>query len=358
MVDWKMLAKYENGTWMCLNIEGTRMPTIISPLSQVHPDAQIGADVEIGPFCLIGPEVTIGDGCKLESHIVANGRVTLGARSRVAPHCYLGADTTGPKTSQLDAHTEIGADNILFPRVSIIGRVQIGDRNQFFDNVVVGRAPQDAGYKGAPTGVIVGEDNVFRENVTIHRGAEKEDGWTRVGHCNVMMENSHVGHNSHVHNYVTMANNVALAGHVHVQDRAILGGNTGVHQFATVGTLAFVGGVSRVTTDAPPFMMFTGNDEPRPVTVNLVGVRRNGVSEDVVGMLRQAFKLIWRQHKPLTEVRDHFSAVTGGVIPIELGTLLNFVEAQAKGASGRAREAIRQTPAFAYHPVEQHRKAA
>jgi len=335
------------------------MPTTISPLSQVHPAARIGADVEIGPFCLIGPDVTIGDRCTIESHAILQGRVTLGAGSRVAPHCYLGTDTRGPITSQIDVLTEVGENNVLFPRATIVGNVRIGSRNQLFDNVVVGRAPQDAGYKGAPTGVVIGNDNVFRENVTIHRGAEKEDGWTRIGHSNVLMENAHVGHNSHVHDHITMANNVALAGHVHVHDRAILGGNAAVHQFSSVGTLAFIGGVSRVTTDAPPFMIYTGNDEPRPVTINLVGVRRSGVSEDVVGLLRQAFKLIWRQHKPLAEVREHFSILTGGIIPIELGTLLNFVDAQAKGVSGRAREAIRSTPAFAYQPLnEPQRKAA
>ncbi len=350
----------DTGTSMCLKLEGIRMPTTISPLSQVHPAAQIGADVEIGPFCLIGPDVKIGEGCVLESHAVLTGRVTLGARSRVGPHCYLGAETRGPITSQIDVLTEVGEQNVLFPRASIVGNVRIGDRNQFFDNVVIGRAPQDAGYKGAPTGVIVGNDNVFRENVTIHRGAEKEDGWTRVGHGNVMMENSHVGHNCHVHDHITMANNVALAGHVHVFDRAIIGGNTGVHQFATVGTLAFIGGVSRVTTDAPPYMMYSGNDEPRPLMLNLVGVRRNGISEDVIRLLKDAFKLSFRHHKSLAEIREHFATQIGDVMPIELGTLLNFLDAQAKGISGRAREAIRSTPAFAYQPqhIESQRKAA
>lgn len=334
------------------------MPTKISPLSEVHPDARIGADVEIGPFCCIGPDVQIGEGCVLESHVVATGRVKIGARCRISAGCYFGNEPIGPVSSQLDCLTEIGVENIFFPRASVVGNVRLGDRNQLFDNTVIGRPPQDASYKGSPTGVIVGNNNVFRENVTIHRGAEKEDGWTRVGHGNVLMENSHIGHNAHVFDFVTLANNVALGGHSQVHDRAIIGGNAAVHQFASVGTLAFIGGISRVTTDAPPFLMYSGTETPRPVTLNLVGMRRNGISDEVISLIRQAFKMLWRQCKPLAEVRDYFSTVTCGVIPMELGTLLNFVDAQARGSNGRGRESIRSTPAFHYQGTESERKAA
>ena len=330
----------------------------ISALAQVHPDAQLGRGTEIGPFCIIGPEVKLGDGCVLESHIVLSGRVEIGNHNRLSAHCYLGADPIGPITSQLDSLTKLGNGNVLFPRVSVVGNSVIGDRNQLFDNVVIGRAPQDASYKGAPTGVLVGHDNVFREHVTIHRGAEKEDGMTRVGNHNVLMENAHIGHNSQVHDFVTLANNVAVGGHAQIHDRAVIGGNCGVHQFSTVGTLAMVGGVSRVTSDAPPYMMFTGNDQPRVVMVNIVGLRRSGVSESTIDLLRHAYKLIWRKHLPLVEVRQEFGEQLDGIIPLELANLLNAVEAQNNGANGRAREAIRDTPAFHYQQPEPQRKAA
>lgn len=330
----------------------------ISPLAQVHPDAQLGRGTQIGPFCLIGPEVKLGDGCVLDSHIVLTGRVEIGTHNRLSAHCYLGPDPIGLITSQLDSLSKLGDGNVLFPRASVVGNSVVGDRNQLFDNVVIGRAPQDASYKGAPTGVLVGHDNVFRENVTIHRGAEKEDGMTRVGNHNVMMENAHVGHNSQVGDSVTFANNVAVGGHAHIHDRAVIGGNCGVHQFTTVGTLAMVGGVSRVISDALPYMMYSGNDNPRVIMVNVVGLRRSGVSESTINLLRQAFKLIWRKHLRLADVRQQFGEVLDGIIPLELANLLNAVESQNKGVSGRAREAIRDTPAFHYQQPEPQRKVA
>ncbi len=334
------------------------MQTRISPLAHVDPRAQIAANVEIGPFCVIGPDVTIGEGTVLESHCVLNGRVEIGSQNRIGPQCYLGSDTQGPVSSQTQATTRLGDRNVLFPRVTICGRTTIGDGNQFFDNTTIGRAPQDAGYKGGPTGVLVGNDNVFRENVTIHRGAEKEDGWTRVGHRNYLMENSHVAHNCWVHDNIMMANNVALAGHVHVHDRAIIGGNAAVHQFASVGTLAFVAGIARVTVDAPPYMMFTGMEDVTIATINLIGLRRSGVSESTIKLLRKAHRLLFREFKKLAAIRESFSTELDGIIPLELATLLNSIEYQQKGSSGRGREQIRGTPAFHYTPTEELRHAA
>lgn len=334
------------------------MQNRISPLAHVDPLARLGANVEIGPFCVVGPDVSIGDGTILESHVVLSGRVEIGQSNRLGPQCYLGADTQGPVSSQTNVVTQLGDRNVLFPRVTICGRSTIGDGNQFFDNATIGRAPQDAGYKGGPTGVLIGNDNVFRENVTVHRGAEKEDGWTRIGHRNYLMENSHVAHNCWVRDNIMMANNVALAGHVHVHDRAIIGGNAAVHQFASVGTLAFIAGIARVTVDAPPYMMFSGTDDTTIATVNLVGLRRNGVSESTIKSLRKAHRLLFREFKKLAFVRDFFSTELEGVIPVELATLLNSIEFQQSGASGRGRESIRSTPAFHYTPTEELRHAA
>lgn len=269
----------------------------ISPLSQVDSRANIGDDVEIGPFCLVGPHVTLGDGCKLDSH------------------------------------------------VSIIGHTMIGERNRFFPGSAIGGEPQDIGYSGSDTKVEIGDDNLFREGVTVNRGADKEDGITRIGHRNFLMANSHVAHNCHVYSNVILCNGSLLGGHVHVQDFAIVSGNSVVHHFATLGTGCFISGGCRAPQDIPPYMLAAGSDNPEIITVNVVGMRRRGISENAISLVRQAFKLLFREHKKLDAVRTHFIEQTEGVLPIELVTLLDFCERSAKGKNGRAREAFRAKPA-------------
>jgi UDP-N-acetylglucosamine acyltransferase len=273
------------------------MSTFISPLAQVSPRAQLGEDVYIGPFCLIGDEVTIGDNCRLESHVV------------------------------------------------IVGKTTVGKGNRFWPNAVIGADPQDYSYRdGAPTSVIIGDENQFREGVTVNRGAEKEDGCTRIGNRNLLMANSHVAHNCRIYDNAMLVNGVLLGGHVHVHDRAIISGNSVVHHFATVGKLAFVSGGCRVPTDVPPFMIAAGSDNPEVKAVNLVGLRRAGISEESIALIRQAYKLLFRDHQPLETVRQHFEEECAGVLPIELVTLLSAMDAQRKGKMGRAREAFRDAP--------------
>lgn len=271
----------------------------ISPLAHVDPRAELAENVEIGPFCIIGPDVSIGEGCILQ------GQVTI----------------TG--------HTSVGA------------------RNCFFPGAVIGGPPQDIGYSGSATRVEIGDDNIFREGVTVNRGADKEDGVTRVGHRNYLMGNGHVGHNCHVFNNVILCNGVLLAGHVHVHDFAIVSGNSVVHQFATLGTGSFVSGGCRAPQDVPPYMLAAGSDKPEIVSVNVVGMRRRGISDSAIRLVQQAFKLLFREHKKLDEVRAAMIEKTSGSFPIELVTLLNFVEWSAKGKNGRGREALRDHPADA-----------
>ena len=273
------------------------MPRTISPLAQVDPRAKIGDDVEIGPFCLVGPDVVLGNGCKLDSH------------------------------------------------VALVGHTTIGDRNRFFPGSVIGGEPQDIGYSGSATRVEIGDDNLFREGVTVNRGADKEDGVTRIGHRNFLMANAHVAHNCHVFSNVILCNGSLLGGHVHVQDFAIVSGNSVVHHFATLGTGCFISGGCRAPQDIPPYMLAAGSDKPEIITVNVVGMRRRGISENAISLVRQAFKLIFREHQKLEAVRSHFIEQTDGVLPIELVTLLNFCEQSAKGKNGRAREAFRAKPA-------------
>ena len=274
----------------------------ISPLAHVDPNAQLAADVEIGPFCIVGPDVSLGEGCRLE------GQVTI----------------TG--------HTDIGA------------------RNHFFAGAVIGGQPQDAGYRGSATRVEIGDDNIFREGVTVNRGADKEDGVTRVGNRNFLMANSHAGHNCHVFNNVILCNGVLLGGHVHVHDFAIVSGNSVVHQFATLGTGSFVSGGCRAPQDVPPYMLATGSDDPKIVSVNIVGMRRRGIAESSIRHVQQAFKLLFREFKKLDEVRALMLERTGGSLSYELVTLLNFVEWSAQGRNGRGREALREAPAVTERP--------
>lgn len=282
------------------------MTSRISPLAQVDPQAQLGSDVEIGPFCVVGPDVVLGAGCVLHSNVV------------------------------------------------IVGHTTVGERNRFFPGAVIGGEPQDFCYQGGPTRVEIGDDNLFREGVTVNRGADKEDGVTRIGNRNFLMANSHVAHNCHVFNNTILTNGVLLGGHVHVHDYAIVSGNSAVHHFTTLGTGSFVGGMCRVVQDVPPYMLSASADNPEVVTINVVGMRRRGISETAISCVRRAFKLMYREHKRLSEIREILIAETEGVLPIELMTLLNFVEWSAKGKNGRGREAFRNQPAAA----EVERRAA
>ncbi len=273
------------------------METKISPLSQVDPQARIGKGVVIGPFCLVGPDVAIGDGTVLHSHVVLMGNTTIGQNNRFWPHTVIGGD------------------------------------------------PQDVGWKDSDTEIHIGDNNIFREGVTVNRGAEKEDGITRVGNNNMFMANSHIAHNCRIYNNVILVNGVLLGGHVHVHDNAIVSGNSVVHHFSTLGRLSFVSGGCRVPHDIPPFMLAAGSDDPTLKTINIVGMRRAGISNSTIDTIKEAFRLLYRRNRPLDEVRNHFQDTLEGSIPIELSMLLNFVENQRAGKLGRAREAVRNKPA-------------
>ena len=265
----------------------------ISPLSQIDPSAQLGKGVVIGPFCLVGPHVKVGDFTELTSHVVLAGRTSLGANNKLYPGCVIGGE------------------------------------------------PQDVSYQESETEVIVGDGNIFREGVTVNRGAEKEDHVTRIGNRNMFMANSHVAHNCHIFNDVILVNGVLLGGHVHVHDRAIVSGNTVVHHFSTIGRLSFISGGCRVPHDIPPFMLAAGSDNPTLKTINVVGMRRAGISEHSIEVVRTAFRMLYRKRKTLDEVRQYFDETYEGIIPFELSQLLKFIEDQRAGRLGRAREAIR-----------------
>jgi UDP-N-acetylglucosamine acyltransferase len=272
------------------------MSVHVSSLSEVHPRAELGDGVVIGPFCVVGPHVKLGAGCRLESHVTITGHTT------------------------------------------------IGECNRFWPGAVIGAEPQDVGYKDGPTRTEIGDDNLFREGVTVNRGADKEDGVTRIGSRCFLMANAHVAHNCRIYDNVFLTNGVLLGGHVHVHDFAIISGNTVVHHFASVGTSAFVSGGCRVVSDVPPYMMAAGSDNPEVVTINLIGMRRRGIAEPTIQLVRQAYKRIYREHKPIAEIRALFTEELQGNLPPELVGLIEFVEMSALGKNGRGREAVRNAP--------------
>lgn len=220
--------------------------TLIHPQAIVDPSARLASDVEVGPWTLIGPDVEIGAGTRIASHVV------------------------------------------------IKGPTRIGEGNRIFQFSTVGEDCQDKKYRGEPTRLEIGDHNVIREGVTIHRGTIQDAGITRIGSHNLLMAYAHVAHDCIVGDHVILANNAALAGHVHVGDHAILGGFTAVHQFCHIGPHVMCGAGTVVLKDIPAYVMASGNSA-RPHGINLEGLRRRGFSAEALAMLRRAYKAIYRQ---------------------------------------------------------------
>jgi UDP-N-acetylglucosamine acyltransferase len=203
---------------------------------------------------------------------------------------------------------------------------------------VIGADPQDKSYEESGTRVLIGDDNMFREGVTVNRGAEKEDGTTRIGDRNLLMANAHVAHNCHVHNDVILVNGVLLGGHVEVEDGAIISGNSVVHHYSTIGTLAFVSGGCRVPHDIPPYMLAAGSDNPRLTSINKIGMQRAGIPPETQSHIRSAFRMHFRNFQKIADVQQHFASQLDGVLPLELTHWLSFITRQIQGHNLRARD--------------------
>ena len=269
------------------------MAMMIADTACVDPRAEISDDVEIGPYCVVGPDVKIGRGTKLMGHVYLHGVVTLGERNVVWPFCVIGGE------------------------------------------------PQDTSYKGTPTRVEIGDDNILRESVTVNRGSEKEFGVTRIGNGCFFFANAHVAHDCVVGDRVTLANGTMLGGHVHVESFANLSGGVAVHHYVTVGSYSFVGGLSRIYHDVPRFMLVEGN--PSKVRcINIVGLRRNGITPAGIDALHEAHRLIYRAKMGLPHATEILSA--HGHLTPEVKSLLEFIAAQQEGKHGRARERLRFAP--------------
>ncbi len=226
--------------------------TEIHPTALVEAGAKLGAGVAIGPYCLVGPEVELGDGVKLVSHAVVAGR------------------------------TSIGPGTTVYPFSSI------------------GHPPQDLKYKGEPSRLSIGARNTIREYVTMNPGTEGGGMVTEVGDECLFMVGAHVAHDCKLGNYVVMANNATLAGHVEVGDYAIIGGLSAVHQFVRIGPHAMIGGMSGVEHDVIPYGSVLG-ERAHLSGLNIVGLKRRGFSRDDIHTLRTAYRLLFAQEGTTTE---------------------------------------------------------
>jgi UDP-N-acetylglucosamine acyltransferase len=234
------------------------------------------------------------------------------------------AVNVGPFTV-IDEDVELGADCVVGPHVYLTGHTKIGSGNKFHAGAIIGDAPQDLKYKGEPTRLVIGDKNVFREHVTIHRSNKLEED-TVIGSRNFFMQHSHVAHNCVIGNDVILAGGALLAGHVTVQDRVFISGNCLAHQFARVGTLAMMQGGSAISLDLPPFTMLSQGN--LMCGLNVVGLRRAGFSAEQRTELKRLYHLLFRSGKNLrgavAEARKNF---TGDAAKI----LLDFVAEAKRG---------------------------
>jgi UDP-N-acetylglucosamine acyltransferase len=253
------------------------LEAVIHPTAIVHPQAKLDSSVQVGPYSIIDEGVEIGAGCVVGPHVYITGVTTIGAHNRFHAAC------------------------------------------------VIGDAPQDLKYDGAPTGLRIGEHNVFREHVTVHRSTRVGE-FTTIRSHNLLMVNSHVAHNCLLGDRVILANGVLLGGHVTVQDRAFISGNCLIQQFTRVGTLAMMQGGSGVSQDLPPFTLGVAHNEMRGL--NTVGLRRAGFTPAERLALRQLYHLLFRSGKNLpvaiAEARGHFSSGPALV-------MLDFVASAKRG---------------------------
>lgn len=244
----------------------------------IHPRAQIGADCEIGPYCVIGEQVVLGDRCRLISHVV------------------------------IDGLTRLGNDNVVYPFASI------------------GLQTQDLKYKGGVTRTEIGDNNTIRECVTIHSATGNGEA-TLIGSHNNILANSHIGHNCVLGNRIVVSMS-GIAGHVLIEDYALVGGMSAIHQFCRIGKMAIIGGASAVRQDVVPFMLVNGNPA-EAVTINKVGLERNGVSEAAQNALRQACKLLFREGLTIPNALARIEQELPGLPEIE--HLVQFVRASERG---------------------------
>ena len=249
----------------------------IHPTAILDASVQLGTDIEIGPFAILEPDVVIDRGCRIGAHAVIKRASKIGKRNRIADHVVIGGD------------------------------------------------PQELSFRTAMTFVSIGDDNVFREGVTIHR-ASRSGAATRLGNGNYLMAYCHVGHDCAVGHHTVFANGVSLGGHVTVADHAFISAHVAIHQFCRVGSYAMVAGLAKVTQDCLPFVITDGNPA-RARGINVVGLQRAGVTGDNLNELKRAYRLLLRSHMELDKALQALSRSKSFLVR----ELVTFIESSSRG---------------------------
>jgi UDP-N-acetylglucosamine acyltransferase len=255
----------------------------VHPTAVVAPGARLGKDVSVGPFAVIEDDTTIGDGCEIRAHAIVKRFTTLGEGNRVHEAAVLGGE------------------------------------------------PQDVAFTGADSRLVIGDRNLIREGVTIHRST-KPGGATVVGSDCFLMAYAHVAHDNRLGDRVIVANNVMLAGHVEIGERAFLGGGVGVHQFCRIGRMAMVGGYAKVVQDCLPFVI-TDGQPARARGLNVVGLRRGGLSASQLSILHEAYRLLLRSGLPAAAALEKLDALEDPLA----SELAAFVRSSKRGIAHAAR---------------------
>lgn len=256
------------------------MQTSIHPAAIVHPGAYLGTGVTVGPYAIIEEQVHIGDGTVIDAG------------------------------AQIKRYTTLGA------------------KNHVHSMACVGGEPQDLKFGGEESTLVIGDRNRIREFSTIHRGTEGGGGVTRVGSDNLMMAYSHIAHDCVVGDSNVLANAATLAGHVTVGNEVVVGGLSAVHQFVKIGDFAFIGGKTGVAQDVPPFMLAVG-ERATLRGLNLIGLRRHGLSSEEISALKSAYKLIWRSNQERNEVMQQVETELGNFPQVM--KLLDFIRGSKRG---------------------------
>ncbi len=221
-----------------------RKSSSVHPTAVIHPSAKVHPSCKIGPYCVVGAGVELGEGCELIAHVVIDGPTRVGKHNRFFPHCSIGLE------------------------------------------------PQDISYKGEPTRLEIGDHNVIREYVTLNRGTNKGGGTTRIGSHTLIMAYSHVGHDSQIGDHAMLVNGATLAGHVTVEDWAVVGAMCPVHQFVRIGAHSYIGGGTTITQDVLPFSKTSAARENRAYGLNSVGLARRGFTPERIKRLHHAYKVL------------------------------------------------------------------
>lgn len=250
----------------------------------------------------------------IHSTAIIEPSAKLGANVSVGPWSYIGADV------------EIGDDCVIGPHVVMRGPTKMGKGNQVFQFSSIGEDCQDKKYAGEPTQLVIGDNNVFRECTTVHRGTVQDQSLTKIGNDNLFMAYVHVAHDCMIGDHNILANATTLAGHVHVGDHVILGGFTGVHQFCKIGSHAFTAVSSVVVQDVPPYVMAQGHNAV-PRTINSEGLRRRGFSAEQITTVKRAYKLLYRQGLTLNDALQKMRELGAQ----ELEPLISFIEQSQRG---------------------------